>query len=312
MQTVTHGQPGRWRRALLGGLLLALGLCQAGSALDLRPPGGITSVALGGTGASTLTGVVLGNGTSAMTATALSAGVAGALSDESGTGSLIFSDDASMKRLSVGADASGYALTVTAAGNANIAKFIGRASGNLGFLIFFENNGTTPTGAIETAPGHIALQGPNLATVLQINTGSMALTGTMFAATLTAAAGTPSSICKNAATHEVTVNPALTCTVSARDQKAQIVPYPAVALDVLAQLTPTQFTYIDDPGRLRWGFIADELQAVSPLLADGYDAQGQARSIDQNALLATLVQAVQAQQRQLQDLRARLAQLDGR
>jgi len=49
------------------------------------------SVANGGTGASTLTGILLGNGTSAFTALTTSAGISGALSDETGTGVAVFS-----------------------------------------------------------------------------------------------------------------------------------------------------------------------------------------------------------------------------
>lgn len=71
-------------------LLLSLLLVQPGVALDLRGTGGTTAVSQGGTGATTLTGVVLGNGTSPMTATALSSGIAGALSDETGSGLAVF------------------------------------------------------------------------------------------------------------------------------------------------------------------------------------------------------------------------------
>ncbi len=52
---------------------------------------GTLPVANGGTGATTLTGIVLGNGTSALTATTTSGGIAGAISDETGTGSVVFS-----------------------------------------------------------------------------------------------------------------------------------------------------------------------------------------------------------------------------
>jgi hypothetical protein len=45
----------------------------------------------GGTGATTLTGLLLGNGTSAVTGITTSAGIAAAISDETGTGSLVFS-----------------------------------------------------------------------------------------------------------------------------------------------------------------------------------------------------------------------------
>jgi hypothetical protein len=48
------------------------------------------TVAQGGTGAATLTGLLLGNGTSPFTATAVSSGISGALSDETGSGALVF------------------------------------------------------------------------------------------------------------------------------------------------------------------------------------------------------------------------------
>lgn len=48
------------------------------------------SVANGGTGAATLTGILLGNGTGAITPITTSAGIAGALSDGTGSGSLVF------------------------------------------------------------------------------------------------------------------------------------------------------------------------------------------------------------------------------
>lgn len=44
----------------------------------------------GGSGAATLTGLLLGNGASAFTAVTTSAGIAGALSDETGSGALVF------------------------------------------------------------------------------------------------------------------------------------------------------------------------------------------------------------------------------
>ncbi len=49
----------------------------------------LVTVAQGGTGAGTLTGLLLGNGTSAVTALTTSSGVSGALSDETGTGGLL-------------------------------------------------------------------------------------------------------------------------------------------------------------------------------------------------------------------------------
>lgn len=51
---------------------------------------GQLAVARGGSGAATLTGILLGNGTSAFTGLTTSAGISGAISDETGSGALVF------------------------------------------------------------------------------------------------------------------------------------------------------------------------------------------------------------------------------
>ena len=53
---------------------------------------GTLPVANGGTGSTTLTGLVLGNGTSAMSTVTTSSGLAGALSDETGSGVAVFAN----------------------------------------------------------------------------------------------------------------------------------------------------------------------------------------------------------------------------
>lgn len=129
---------------------------------------------------------------------------------------------------------------------------------------------------------------------------------------LTASAGTPNSLCVVASGKEVTENAALTCTVSARDQKTKITKLLVSGLDMVMKITPTQFAYKDVPNRLRLGFIADELQAVDRKLADGYDKNGNARSIDQNAILSVLVKSVQELSAQNDALRARVSALEGK
>ena len=120
----------------------------------------------------------------------------------------------------------------------------------------------------------------------------MEVTGKVYAHSLTASAGTPSSICQNASTKEITVNAALTCTVSARDQKDNIKAFKESALAKVMRLTPSLFVYRDDYDRERLGFIADEVQAVDPLLGDAYK-DGEARSIDLPALIALNTKAIQ-------------------
>lgn len=138
------------------------------------------------------------------------------------------------------------------------------------------------------------------------STGAVTLPG------LGTASGTPSSVCQNSVTKEVTVNAALTCTVSSKEQKDQIAPYAQIALELVEKIKPMAFVYRDNPKRLRWGFIAEELTEVHPLLADGYDEKGVAKSIDQNALLATLVKGMQEQQATIRALQSQVTELQNR
>jgi hypothetical protein len=77
--------------------------------------GTVLSVANGGTGANSLTGLVIGNGTSAMTATTVSSGIAGVLSDETGSGALVFGTSPNLITPNIGA-ADGTSLTLSSGG----------------------------------------------------------------------------------------------------------------------------------------------------------------------------------------------------
>ncbi len=131
----------------------------------------------------------------------------------------------------------------------------------------------------------------------------------------TNAAGTPGSLCYVTATGLGSKNNALTCTVSARDQKTNIKNFlngydkDLKALDLINDLNPTQFAYKDKPDRIRWGFIADEVQAVDVKLGDGYDQNGNARSLDENALIALNTKAIQEQQDQIEQLKKEIKSL---
>jgi len=117
--------------------------------------------------------------------------------------------------------------------------------------------------------------------------GSVAMSG------LTTAAGTPSSICMNTATREITVNAATTCVVSDRDQKQNIQDLTVGGLDAIRSIKPVTFAYNDIPGRSRIGFIAQDLQSVDNRLGDAFDTNGIARSIDIPAIMSITVKAVQ-------------------
>ncbi len=163
--------------------------------------------------------------------------------------------------------------------------------GNLYFATTSPTTFATSTNAITMTSAIPGSAGLLIGTSTAGSTG-LSVVGTVFAHTLTTAAGTPSSICQNATTKEITVNAALTCTVSARDQKSNIESLNFNALDKIMALKPSSFYYKDNLERERWGFIADEVQSVSPMLGDAYD-NGNARSIDLPALIALNTKAIQ-------------------
>jgi uncharacterized protein YjlB len=84
---------------------------------------GTLPVGNGGTGATTLTGILLGNGTSAFTALTTSAGISGALSDETGSGALVFGTSPTLSTLTV--SSGGIAVT----GNSTILGTLGSLTG---------------------------------------------------------------------------------------------------------------------------------------------------------------------------------------
>lgn len=103
---------------------------------------GVLTVPNGGTGAATLTGLVLGNGTSAFTGVTTSAGIAGAISDETGSGSLVFATSPTLVTpiigvatgtslalggATIGTDALGVTGTASISGNTTLgsAVFLG-------------------------------------------------------------------------------------------------------------------------------------------------------------------------------------------
>ncbi|HEY1041565.1 MAG TPA: tail fiber domain-containing protein [Candidatus Paceibacterota bacterium] len=82
---------------------------------------GTVGVDQGGTGTTGLTGIVIGNGASAFTATTLSSGIATQISDETGTGALVFgTTPVFTTNISTPAIISSGALTVTPAAGQNL------------------------------------------------------------------------------------------------------------------------------------------------------------------------------------------------
>lgn len=145
--------------------------------------------------------------------------------------------------------------------------------------------------------------------VWSLITGRTKFLSAAFAPSLTVASGVPSSLCINAVTGEIVSNAALTCTVSSRNQKRHISNLKESGIRIINKLRPTSFEYKDQLKRTRWGFIAEELAQVNLSLADGY-RKNQPTSIDQNALLAIAIKAIQEQQGQIVELTRRLELLE--
>lgn len=111
--------------------------------------GGTLNVSNGGTGTTSLSGILLGNGTGAVTGTSNSSGIAGVITDETGTGALVFGTSPTVSSLTVssgGVTISAGGLTVT---TGDITVNAGGASvfGN----VLINNNG---------APGELRLLEP--------------------------------------------------------------------------------------------------------------------------------------------------------
>lgn len=118
---------------------------------------------------------------------------------------------------------------------------------------------------------------------------------------LGASTGTPSSLCMNGTT--VTVNAALTCTVSSAVYKSGIEGFGGDALKVVNAMEPSSFFYKDRLDRPRLGFIAESLAKIDPRLAE-WD-HGRPNSIDFPAIMAVQTKAIQELDARLRKVEAK-------
>lgn len=166
----------------------------------------------------------------------------------------------------------------------------------------FISSGAGSLGLIETFTNHPLVFRTFQTAALTISTSQgITFAGTFTASALTTAAGTPNSICQNNATKEIVVNAALTCTVSSAQFKHGIAPLAYADADLFKRIEPVAFIYNDDTRR-RWGFIAEQVASVDPKFGDAWDAAGNPKSIDQNAILAFTVKMVQELETRIREL----------
>ena len=123
-------------------------------------------------------------------------------------------------------------------------------------------------------------------------TDTLRLSGKAIASALTAAAGTPNSVCINAATKEITENAALTCTVSSLRYKRNVQPLSqATAKSIVGRLRPVTFEYRSG-GRSAFGLIAESVDSVDKRLVS-YDAQKRPNAVNYEQLAVLLLSEVQ-------------------
>lgn len=118
---------------------------------------------------------------------------------------------------------------------------------------------------------------------------------------LTAAAGTPNTVCINAATKEITENAATDCTVSSARFKTNIQPIDGVyATRSVMAMQGVSFT-MRDGGRRALGVIAEKMDSIDARLTFK-SADGRVNSYDQSGTIALLIATVQQQQHAIAQL----------
>ncbi|MGH8712163.1 MAG: tail fiber domain-containing protein, partial [Burkholderiales bacterium] len=149
-------------------------------------------------------------------------------------------------------------------------------------------------------------------------TRKLDVTGTVgLSSSITDATGTPGSICYDTSTFEMTKNNALTCTVSDAREKKDIYSLSGLqisGLNLIDKMKPAEFSMLKEPdNRRRWGFIAQDLREADKRLADGYGpnySDDGSLTIDQTAILAVAVKAIQEQSQLITKLENRLKILE--
>lgn len=166
-------------------------------------------------------------------------------------------------------------------------------SGTIGSSIINDSGNNLALNAVTGAGIYHSING---VTVTALTSTGVAVTGGLSASGsavvlsgLGASTGTPSSLCMNGTT--VTVNAALTCTVSSERYKDDIYAFGGNALKMVTAIEPATFFYKDRLDRPRIGLIAEQLAGVDKRLAE-WDGAGRANSIDFPALMALQIKAL--------------------
>lgn len=126
--------------------------------------------------------------------------------------------------------------------------------------------------------------------------GTVALNG------LTSATGlTVQGICLVTATQELVVNSGANCSTSSARFKHNIQALTLSGIDMVNAIQLVTFERNDAPDKSRIGFTAENVAGIDSRLA-GYDNLGLPNSVDDEAVLAVAIKAIQDQQKQINSL----------
>lgn len=263
--------------------------------------GNVAHTLLFGTTAGTLTFPV---GTKTIPATAdnlsvfaatSSAQLLGVMSDETGTGALVFAASPTFTGTPVLATPTATDLKITGIPGGTFTSTLQlEETGGLAIFVAHGPNATT-RGSMQFTI--IESDGGNQLDPLKIGTA-----GTITMANLTAASGTPNSVCINSATKEITENAALTCTVSSARFKDNIRDQ-GPALPFVLALHPVRYTMKGYTEELL-GLTAEEVAVLDPRLVS-YDDQGRPHAVRYEHMVSVLAKALQETTARLEALEAR-------
>jgi hypothetical protein len=146
--------------------------------------------------------------------------------------------------------------------------------------------------ANDDTTARLVVQNGNLGIATTSPWRTLSVNGTVGFDGLTGTTGA-GSLCLSANKEVVYNSGSDNCLSSLRSTKHDIQPLDLTALDMVKSLQPVSFTYNNDASStVRYGFIAEDTASVDPHLAT-HDANGAISGVDDRALLAIVVEAVQ-------------------
>ncbi len=163
-------------------------------------------------------------------------------------------------------------------------SWTGTLANNIGLLVSSVTGGTNNYDAVFNGGGNVGVGTSSPWRTLAVS-GTVAFNG------LTAAAGTPHTLCMDSTTKEVTFNNSSNCTVSSARFKHDIQTLD-VGLNEVMRLKPVSFEYNGTSGQ-RVGFLAEDVVLVEPRLVFYEEDGTTVRGVRYEEITSLLTKAVQ-------------------